>query len=200
GLLERDAERLGDDAANRVAAAAGAERVNEGDRLARIVVGAQRRAEQCRPCGHENETKLFHAWFLSGYREFSFADASVSRRRALSICANEHSTPTHPLCPDGRRKDEHPAHSLRRHDAEVLGRAANPRALLRDISSEVGRPAEIGDLPGEVQPFLDRRINGLANVCGDAFANSLGHGRRAEKADKAGGTMFWLATLRERGS
>src|SRR5262249_12401753 len=70
GLLERDTERLGDHAANRVAAAAGAKRVNEGDRLARIVIGAQRRAEQCRPCGHENETKLFHAWFLSGYREF----------------------------------------------------------------------------------------------------------------------------------
>src|SRR5262249_61486874 len=87
GLLERDAERLGDHAANRVAAAAGAERVNEGDRLAGIVVGAQRRAEQCRPCGHENETKLFHAWFLSGYREVSFSDAFFCRSRGLLIFA-----------------------------------------------------------------------------------------------------------------
>src|SRR5215831_14762684 len=77
------------------------------------------------------------------------------------------------------------AYSLRRHDAEFLSSAGDPRALVRDIGSEVGRPAEIGDLPAEVQPFLDRRINRFPNIRGDAFANSLRHGRRAEKADKA---------------
>src|SRR5262245_30243002 len=82
GFLECHTERLGDDTANRIAAAAGAEHGNEGDRLAGIVVGEKRRAEQCRPCGHENEAQFFHAWFLSGCREFLCADASLSRRRA----------------------------------------------------------------------------------------------------------------------
>src|SRR5215471_6409215 len=91
-FLECHTERLGDDTANRIAGAAGAEHGNEGDRLAGIVIGEERRAEQCRPCGHENETQPFHAWFLPGSREFLFADASVPRRRALSICAIEHST------------------------------------------------------------------------------------------------------------
>src|SRR5262249_34137389 len=64
------------------------------------------------------------------------------------------------------------ANSLRRNDTEVLGRAADARALLRDIGSEIGRPAEIGDLPAEIQPFLDHRINGLPNIGGDAVAES----------------------------
>src|SRR6516225_11142927 len=89
--------------------------------------------------------------------------------------------------------------SLGRHDAEVFGRGADPRALLRDIGREVGRSAEIGDLPGEVQSFLDRRINGLANIRGDAFADSLGHGRRAEKSDKAVESKVWIASLDDRG-
>src|SRR5262249_49866009 len=86
-------------AANRVAGATGAEHGNEGDRLAGIVVGEERRAEQCRPCGHENETQLFHASFLSGYCELLFAKASVSGRCALSICVVEHGGRRHPLRP-----------------------------------------------------------------------------------------------------
>ena len=92
-----------------------------------------------------------------------------------------------------------PAYLLGWHDTEVLGGAGDPRALVRDIGIEIGRSAEIGDLPGEAQPFLDRRINGLANIRGDAFANSLGHGRRAEKADKAVESKVWIASLRDRG-
>src|SRR5262245_30935578 len=91
------------------------------------------------------------------------------------------------------------AYSLRRHDAEFLGGASDARALVRDIGSEVGRPAEIGDLPGEVQPFLDCRINGLPNIRGDAFANSLGQGRRTEKADKAVESKIRIAGLGDRG-
>src|SRR5215813_5183669 len=107
-FLECHTELLGDDTANRIAGAAGAEYCNEGDRLAGIVVGEERRAEQCRRCGHENETQLFHAWFLSGYREFLFAKASVSRSCALSICAVEHSRSRQPLRPAlPRRRDEH---------------------------------------------------------------------------------------------
>src|SRR5262249_11299814 len=186
GFLECHTERLGDDTANRIAGAAGAEYCNEGDRLAGIVVGEERRAEQCRRCGHENETQLFHAWFLSGYREFyslrrrSRAAAPYqSVRWSIADPGNRCVPPASPKGPVSQPT------SLGRHDAEVFGRGADPRALLRDIGGEVGRAAEIGDLPGEVQPFLDRRINGLPNICGDAFANSLRHGRRAEKADKA---------------
>src|SRR5262249_39517094 len=83
GLLERNAERLREHAADRVAGAAGSEDGDEGDRLARVVVGAERRAEQCRRGGHENEQQLFHAWVLPGWREFCFGGASASRAARL---------------------------------------------------------------------------------------------------------------------
>src|ERR1700747_1236879 len=78
-----------------------------------------------------------------------------------------------------------PAYLLGWHDTEVLGGAGTPRALVRDIGIEIGRPAEIGDLPGEIQPFLDHRINGLPNIGGDAVAEPPGHGRRTAKATRA---------------
>src|SRR5258708_13134767 len=70
-FIECDAEWLGDHAANRIAGAAGSEYGNEGDWLARIVVGEQRRTEECRPCGQENEKHPSHAMLLPGCRVFS---------------------------------------------------------------------------------------------------------------------------------
>src|ERR1700757_4303904 len=92
-----------------------------------------------------------------------------------------------------------PAYLLGWHNTEVLGGAGDPRALVRDIGIEIGRSAEIGDLPGEIQPFLDHRINGLPNIGGDAVAESLGHGRRTEKADEAVESKIRIAGLGDRG-
>jgi hypothetical protein len=58
-LLERGTERIGDDAANRVAGAAGAEHRYEGDGTRRIIVGAKRGAEKG-GAGRKNESELFH--------------------------------------------------------------------------------------------------------------------------------------------
>jgi hypothetical protein len=59
-LAEQGTEFIGDDAANRVAAAAWTEHVNQGDRPRRIIVGRKCRAEQCCYGGDENEGELFH--------------------------------------------------------------------------------------------------------------------------------------------
>ena len=88
GLLERDAERLGDHAADRVAGAAGAEHGDEGDRLARIVVGAQRRAEQCR---RRRPRECRSSFFMRG-SSLAVANVCSSARRfawarALPSCA-----------------------------------------------------------------------------------------------------------------
>ena len=74
GLLERDAERLGDHAANRVTGTAGAEHGDEGDRLAWIVVGAERWADQCHPAA----TRMRSSFFM---RSSSLAVASYVRWR-----------------------------------------------------------------------------------------------------------------------
>src|SRR5262249_12896310 len=137
-----------------------------------------------------------HSFFMPGSSLGVASFCSLTRRsRAGAPYQSVRPSIAHNRCDFGRMErlsqrplvewTSTPANSRSRHDAEVCGGPADPRPLLRDIGSEVGRPAEIGDLPGEVQPFLDRRINGLANIRGNAFANSLGHGRRAEKADKA---------------
>src|SRR5262249_20757716 len=52
-LVERDAERLGDDTADRVACAAWSEHCDQRDRLARIVLGAGRRTDQGGAGGQE---------------------------------------------------------------------------------------------------------------------------------------------------
>ena len=70
---------------------------------------------------------------------------------------------------------------------------------MRDIGIEIGRSAEIGDLPGEIQPFLDHRIDSLPNIGRDAVAELLGHGRRTEKADEAVESKIRIAGLGDRG-
>src|SRR5262245_22426547 len=57
-LAECGAKLVGDDAGNRVAAAARTEHVNDGDRSRRIIVGMKLRPEQC--CRRQNKSKLLH--------------------------------------------------------------------------------------------------------------------------------------------
>src|SRR5262249_20729679 len=59
-LAECGAELVGDDARNRVAAAARTEHVDDGNRPRRIIVGISRRTEECSYGGYQNEGKLFH--------------------------------------------------------------------------------------------------------------------------------------------
>src|SRR5262245_5662187 len=75
--------------------------------------------------------------------------------------------------------------SLRRRDAELLCSNRDPHVLPLHRRGELGRPAEIGDLPGQVQAVLDHRIHGPPNIRGNALANSAGHARVAEEADQA---------------
>src|SRR5262249_55486289 len=59
-LAERGTELVGDDPADRVAAAAGAEDVDDGDGARWIIVGVKRGAQQCAHGGDENKQRFSH--------------------------------------------------------------------------------------------------------------------------------------------
>src|SRR5262249_40191972 len=85
-LLERDTERLGDHAANRVAGAARTKHIDQGDRLAWIVVGAERWAVQSAPAVMRMRSSLFMFMFLPGCREVcSLARRSCAGARLLYL-------------------------------------------------------------------------------------------------------------------
>src|SRR5262252_1243617 len=59
-LAECGAELVGDDARNRVAAAAWTEHVDDRNRPRRIIGGISRRTKECSYGGYQNEGKFFH--------------------------------------------------------------------------------------------------------------------------------------------
>ena len=60
-FMERSAQRLGNDAADRIACTARSEHGDKCDRLARIVVGVECWTDKSGAGGHENVKQIFHA-------------------------------------------------------------------------------------------------------------------------------------------
>ena len=90
-LPKRRTKLVGDDAGDRIAAAAWTERIDKGDRPRRKIIGVKRAAEQCGQSGDDNKSELFHAPFLPaancGYRNHGtwrkfFNDFSRARMHA----------------------------------------------------------------------------------------------------------------------
>ena len=123
---------------------------------------------------------LIHDLFRKGARTFCRYLPRMSLSFALRFG---------PACPaklviraEVRLKQVRPANSLSRHDAKELRGDGESRTLLLDRSREFGRTAKIRDLPSEIQPLLDDRIEARPNIRRDTFANSVGHVRRTRKS------------------
>src|SRR5579863_5787003 len=87
GLPKHGTELVGDDAAYRVAGAAGAEHRNESDRPRRIVFGIKRRTEQCGYGGDENERKSFHS---RSSRAVAVVTCSIPPTLSEIACKKQH--------------------------------------------------------------------------------------------------------------
>src|SRR6266487_3283395 len=157
-FLECHTERLGDHAANRIAGAAGAEHGNEGDRLAGIVVGEKRRAEQCRRCGHENETQFFMRGSSLAVASFYSLTRRSRAGAALSICAIEHSRSRQPLlfgqmgafvaaprCPPKKRASQ-PIHCVGTMPSSLAAPAIRARCCAISAAKSAG-PPKLGTCP-----------------------------------------------------
>src|SRR6516165_9829374 len=77
------------------------------------------------------------------------------------------------------------AQSLGRNDAELLGGGSDARALLLDRGLEFSRAAEVGKLPGIVEPRRNRGIGtDLPDIRRDAGAQRQRHFGGTEKSDQ----------------
>jgi len=89
-LLECDAKRLRHRAGDGVGGAAGSEGCDYGNRLARILIGAQRRADQHGAYGQrrsQGNAMQFHAWSLpavASYDVLLFGRVGLADTRALT--------------------------------------------------------------------------------------------------------------------
>src|SRR2546425_1713598 len=91
------------------------------------------------------------------------------------------------------------AQSLGRNDAELLGGGSDARALQLDRGMEFSRPAEVGKLPGVVEPRRNRGIGThLPDVRRDARAQRERHFGGTEKSDQPVEREVRIAGLRDR--
>src|SRR6516164_6618558 len=78
------------------------------------------------------------------------------------------------------------AQSLGRNDAELLGGGSDARALQLDRGMEFSRAAEVGKLPGVVEPRRNRGIGAdLPDIRRDARAQRQRHFGGTEKSDQS---------------
>src|SRR5262245_64009427 len=91
------------------------------------------------------------------------------------------------------------AQSLGRNDAELLGGGSDARALKLDRSMEFSGAAEVGKLPGVVEPRRNRGIGAhLPDVRRDARAQRKRHFGGTEKLDQPVEREVRIAGLRDR--
>src|SRR5947207_5738543 len=90
------------------------------------------------------------------------------------------------------------AQSLGRNDAELLGGGSDARALQLDRGMEFSRTAEVGKLPGIVQPRRNRGIGAdVRDVRRDVLAQRERHFGGTEKSDQSIEREVRIASLRD---
>src|SRR5215831_10609162 len=90
------------------------------------------------------------------------------------------------------------AQSLGRNDAEFLRGGSDARALQLDRGMEFSRAAEVGKLPGVVEPRRNRGVGAdLPDIRCDARAQRQRHFGRAEKSDQSVECEVRIARLRD---